>query len=103
MHGTIKGRHLFTWQRVVVIPARVKVLLDAGADIHARAEDGRTPLHLAEQYGGERYDDPGAIPVLLAAGANPDARDEKHNTPLHMAALDGKLWSLPCCVTAGLM
>ncbi len=72
-------------------PAVVKVLLDAGADIAARDENGATPLHLAtvEENPLNRSPDsesPHVLAALLAAGADLSARDGNGDTPL-LAAL----------------
>ena len=57
-------------------PAVIALLLDSGADIHARDYDtGWTPLHWAARYNGE----PSVIALLLDRGADSDARDELGN------------------------
>ncbi len=44
----------------------VDLLLDAGADLEATTEHGRTPLHVALEFA------PGLVDLLLARGAEPD-------------------------------
>ena len=59
-----------------------RLCLEAGADIGARDNGNRTPLHWASLYAA----DGGVLAVLLAAGADIHARDWGHITPLHEAA-----------------
>ena len=59
-----------------------ELLLRHGADIEARTQPGRTPLHVAAQGGVP----PQIATLLLKRGANVDAKDDEENTPLHLAA-----------------
>ena len=55
----------------------VRQLLDKGADINARQDNGQTPLFNATQDGGPRI-----TRMLLAAGAKPEVPTEGGSTPL---------------------
>ena len=63
-------------------PAVAAVLLDAGADVNALSQAGRTPLHEAAAYAS----DPAAIELLVEAGGDVNAHDANGYTPLHSAA-----------------
>ena len=59
----------------------VEVLLDAGADIHAKIDsDGKTPLHCSAEWGQS-----GTALALLLRGAYVNDVDHDGNTPLHLA------------------
>ena len=60
----------------------IKTLLEAGADLNARDEIGRTLLHFAVMGKTANAE---AIRTLLEAGADPNARSESGYTPLHSA------------------
>ena len=64
-------------------PQAIRVLLDGGADVAARDEDGATPLHEAATHSG-----PEAVRLLLERGADASARDDRMETPLHNAMTD---------------
>jgi ankyrin repeat protein len=70
--------HLAAKQRVA---GAVDLLLQAGADVHARDVVGLTPLHMAVEGGN-----PSVVERLLAAGAEVNARNVRGETPLHKAA-----------------
>lgn len=55
-------------------------LLEAGAAVDARAQDGETPLHIAAQEGKEE-----AIRLLVASRCDVLAASEDGETPLHAA------------------
>ncbi|RYP73942.1 hypothetical protein DL769_004113 [Monosporascus sp. CRB-8-3] len=61
-----------------------RLLLDKGADITAKDNDGWTPLHYAARYGHEAV-----TRLLLDKGADITAKDNNGWTPLHCAARYG--------------
>ena len=63
-------------------PAVASVLLEAGADPHARGTSARTPLHRAAAGNGNAA----VIGLLLKAGADVNARASGGRMPLHEAA-----------------
>ena len=78
------------------IKADVEAMLANGADVNARDENGRTPLHALGGIvrGGHPYpsqiDAKGIAELLIATGADINAKDKDGNTPLHAAASGGE-------------
>ena len=77
----------------------VRHCLDLGADVNARLDGGRTPLHVA--YAWAR--DSSVVGILVEAGADVNARDDEGHTPLHVAvcALRPAIETVALLVTAG--
>ena len=75
----------------------VKACLVAGADLNARDERKRTPLHWAASHNKN----PEVLKVLLAAGAGVNAQDEWKSTPLHWAAVRGNSAVVKTLLAAG--
>ena len=61
----------------------VKALIEAGADVNAKNEEGKTPLHRAVFW--ENLE---TVEALLKAGAKVKARDEGGWTPLDLTNND---------------
>ena len=66
----------------LVTAAEVRECLEAGADVNARDQAGRSPLHNATALNS----DPAVTEALLAAGADVNAQGREGGTPLHGAA-----------------
>jgi hypothetical protein len=58
----------------------LRLLLDAGADLHAQDKNGATALHRAV-----RTRCAAAVKCLLAAGADPMGKNKSGSTPFHLA------------------
>src|SRR5438045_1867395 len=58
----------------------IRLLLDAGADIHAQDKNGATPLHRAV-----RTRCAAAVEYLLDAGADATIQNKPGSTPFHLA------------------
>jgi ankyrin repeat protein len=65
--------------------ARIREIIDAGADVNAKDALDRTPLHLAAFHGWTEI-----IDLLIVHGADVNARDLTAMPPLHAAVISGK-------------
>ena len=63
-------------------PEEVRQLIQDGADVNAKDEDGWTPLMLAAAHNSN----PEVLKVLIEAGADVNAKDTDGLTPLMLAA-----------------
>ncbi|KAI9900241.1 hypothetical protein N3K66_004503 [Trichothecium roseum] len=66
--------------------AAAMLLLDRGADVHARSDGGRTPLHLGARDGSAAL----VETLLERAKADPNALTARGRTPLHYAASEAR-------------
>lgn len=74
----------FTPLHIALYPEVAACLLDRGAQIDSVSANGSTPLHTQVADGEERLD---VVELLLARGANRSAKDEDGQTPLDIALL----------------
>ena len=75
--GQRQKRDLLIWASAKGDEVEAKRLLDLGADVNARDENQRTPLHRARCAA--------MVKLLLDHGADVNARDVEQQTPLHRA------------------
>eukprot|EP00164_Ancoracysta_twista_P003368 GFYU01004499.1.p1 GENE.GFYU01004499.1~~GFYU01004499.1.p1 ORF type:complete len:718 (+),score=151.11 GFYU01004499.1:138-2291(+) len=79
-----QGRHPIHLATFPGQSAAVQTLINYGANVNARAQDGITAAHLAATCGSQE-----CLQLLLSAGANGSARDRDGFTPLHFASRSG--------------
>ncbi|CAN0059877.1 unnamed protein product, partial [Laminaria digitata] len=80
----------------------VELLVNAGADIEARAWRGATALHLAAQDPDTGHQRRRRITaVLLEHGADKDALNSRGHSPLRLAAESGNVAATRALVAAG--
>ena len=74
---------LYAFNEPVRCTRTLACLLDAGANVNYRDDDGRTPL----MYAARIEDWTGVVQMLIEAGANPYAMDNEGCTVLHYACM----------------
>lgn len=103
LHGPAKAQRLLGQKLLWLLedyqldPEHFRALIDAGADVNAKDEDGQTPLHYAADRGHSE-----ALKVLINAGADVNAKNENGWTPLHDLCFDDPdLQTLQALIDAG--
>jgi cytohesin len=81
--------------------ALVKSAIAQGADLEAKNNRGRTPLHIAVRQSVGLKQKHEMLRLLLEAGANPNVRDPKGQTPLHLVVRDWHVSLVRLLVAAG--
>ena len=74
IHAAVAGKHR----------AIARMLVENGANVNARQQQGWTPLHAAAQNGDEEL-----VQLLLEKGADREARSEGGQTALDLAMVNG--------------
>ena len=69
-----------------LLPDIARLLLEQVSNVNVRADDGKTPLHLAARYGRVEV-----VRVLLEHGASVGAEDNEGKNSLHLAAISGSV------------
>ncbi|GMH44537.1 hypothetical protein BSKO_12489 [Bryopsis sp. KO-2023] len=85
VHETVNGWTALHWAATMgtgdVVKFSIKTLVENGAELEARDDQGFTPMHLASKFGF-----PAPFQALLDAGADIEAMDNAGNTPLAIAS-----------------
>ena len=74
----------------------IKTLLEHGAKVNHKDEDGRTALHYAAMYSGKEV-----MNLLISYGADVNAKEEYQITPLHRAAMLNNIEAVKALVEHG--
>ena len=85
------------------LPEMISLLMSHGADVNAKANDGRTPLHKAVDYSAKGWAgmSPETVAALIAHGADVNAKAKDGETPLHVAARHGERQLTAALIKAG--
>ena len=75
----------------------IKILIEAGANVNAKDDKGRTPLHAAMAEGGNIQ----VVKTLIAAGADVTVKTKELSTYLHTAVTVGSVEIIEAFIHAG--
>ncbi|KAJ9608201.1 hypothetical protein H2200_007189 [Cladophialophora chaetospira] len=93
---TVEDNLTLHWATLTGLVAVAQILVDGGADVAARDQEGLTPLHWAALNGHEAI-----MQILVDQGADIAAKDQEGVTPLHCAALNGHEAAIQMLVDGG--
>ena len=99
--GDFTPLHLATHERGAAKVKVVKALIEAGADVNARADNGWTPLHACASRERSIVKVDEVVKLLIAAGADVNARADDGLTPLHCAAMHVNVDVVKVLIEAG--
>ena len=94
---TVSGNELVLTAASEGDAARLKTLIDNGADVNEARADGFSALAQAIFYGNN----PEAVDILISSGANVNTADDYGVTPLHLACMNKDLTSITKLLVAG--
>ena len=89
------------WSRCSSAPM-IHFLVENGVDVHARASDGDSALHIALQcFSDDDKETLEAVKVLVGYGCDPLGANSHGNTPLHIAVEQGHISAAQYLLTLG--
>jgi uncharacterized protein len=94
---TVSGNELVLTAASEGDAARLKILIENGADVNEARADGFSALAQAIFYGNN----PEAVDILISSGANVNTADDYGVTPLHLACMNQDLTSITKLLVAG--
>jgi ankyrin repeat protein len=75
---------------------KVRLAINFGADLEAKNNSGRTPLHLASEFNRISI-----AKLLIEMGANLEAKDNQGRNPLHVATMNNSIETATLLLDAG--
>jgi ankyrin repeat protein len=94
-----EGHYKWTILHYTVFYNRIeiaKIMIDAGADVNIKNEDGDSPLHFSAYY--DRYE---ISKMLIDAGADLDMQEDSGKTALHLSVYNNNIKNVKNLMNAG--